>query len=385
MSKINSGILQNATPLSEEEIRVLENRAIEQHKTYVYLDQNGKLCFIAPKGIDGLRDLAWHNAYELTDSSGTLTKKSYEKTGLGTFALDKVFTKSEISADWCMSEVFTFDGNVVGYYFINLGDATSTTLALKVSDRFFNADELMGSSMIISQLDDTGVHSSKTYTIGSSDCTAETFSDGILCTEVRVNDVQVLVAIDTSVSQNSYFTLDKGTYFVLPYAYDADKPSCYIESISSIGAEACLKPKAAIEAENVYSLGDTIKQVTDISELERTCVDASTYYIKVSERPLEYSDLAFSELTLSTFDSSESVILKPSDVIDVRGTDNIPFIGIIGFGDVEGSDIPFVLSVFDTLDLGLDSPFEKGLYFLYADGIFIDSISSLSKADAIYK
>lgn len=48
MAGINTGILQNATPLSTAEIAELEKKVLENNEAYVYLDENSKLCFALP-------------------------------------------------------------------------------------------------------------------------------------------------------------------------------------------------------------------------------------------------------------------------------------------------------------------------------------------------
>lgn len=40
MSGINTGILHNAHPLTGEQIKALENKALETGKIYAYLDEN---------------------------------------------------------------------------------------------------------------------------------------------------------------------------------------------------------------------------------------------------------------------------------------------------------------------------------------------------------
>lgn len=100
MSGFNSGILQNASPLSAEAINALERKVLETGEAYAYLDQNSKLCFAMPHSVDCVRELAWNNAYELSSENGTLTKKAYKKTGLKTISLDKVLSKQNINDSW---------------------------------------------------------------------------------------------------------------------------------------------------------------------------------------------------------------------------------------------------------------------------------------------
>jgi hypothetical protein len=100
MSGINTGILTNAYPLSAERIKELEKQVLENKTTFAYLDENGELCFSMPWGVDGIKDLAWHNAYELSSEETGLTKKLYRKTGLKTYSLAGVFQKQNINDSW---------------------------------------------------------------------------------------------------------------------------------------------------------------------------------------------------------------------------------------------------------------------------------------------
>jgi hypothetical protein len=121
MSGINSGVLRNAYPLTPELIKELEGEVLNSNAAYVYLDENGKLSFMMPSGIDGIKDLAWDNGYELSTDDAGFTKKVYAKTGLKTFVLKKVLSKQNIDDSWSESEVpagpapglYDADGNLV--------------------------------------------------------------------------------------------------------------------------------------------------------------------------------------------------------------------------------------------------------------------------------
>lgn len=146
MSGINSGILQNASPLSAEAIKELERKVLETGEAYAYLDQNSKLCFAMPHGIEGIQELAWNSAYELSSASGTLTKKAYKKTGLKTFTLDKTFTKSSIDEPWLSNSIFRFYGDFANYDY----DAVNEPIKLvKVSNKFFSKQELQSGTISI--------------------------------------------------------------------------------------------------------------------------------------------------------------------------------------------------------------------------------------------
>ena len=100
MSGINTGILVNAKPLSTERIKELEKQVLEKQETFAYLDENSELCFATSTGVEGIKDLAWQNAYELSNNEGIFTKKVYAKTGLKTFEYKTTLTKSSIDDLW---------------------------------------------------------------------------------------------------------------------------------------------------------------------------------------------------------------------------------------------------------------------------------------------
>lgn len=99
MSGINTGILHNAHPLTGEQIKALENKALETGEIYAYLDENQKLCFTGSFDPTLIKDLAWNNAHCL-ENDEKLTKKVYEKTGLKSFSLSKILQKQTIDDAW---------------------------------------------------------------------------------------------------------------------------------------------------------------------------------------------------------------------------------------------------------------------------------------------
>jgi hypothetical protein len=106
MSGINTGILSNAYPLTAEQIKELEKRALETQETIAYLDEQGNLCFAGPFDPEVFKELAWNKAYELsTDSSGTLNKKGYKKEGLKSFSLKATMQKQDASEAWQIKTV----------------------------------------------------------------------------------------------------------------------------------------------------------------------------------------------------------------------------------------------------------------------------------------
>lgn len=100
MAEISSGILRNATPLTTARIKELEAEVLNQKSGFAYLDENSDLCFALPCAVDGIKELAWDNAYELIKEYDVFTKKAYKKTGLKTFELATAYGKTAINADW---------------------------------------------------------------------------------------------------------------------------------------------------------------------------------------------------------------------------------------------------------------------------------------------
>lgn len=151
MSGINTGILTNAYPLSTAQINELESQVLNGGgRSFAYLDENSKLCFALPHGVAAIKDLAWDNAYELTNTEGTLIKKAYKKTGLDTFFLDKTFTKTDLNASWAVisANVFEFDGVLEDHevYKSVATDPAADLYLVRVSDKFFTREELVGST-----------------------------------------------------------------------------------------------------------------------------------------------------------------------------------------------------------------------------------------------
>ena len=104
MNGINTGLLKNAFPISDEQVAELEVRVLQNHEAFAYLDKNSQLCFLLPKGAEVVDTLAWQNAYELkTESDGRLIKAVYKKTGLTSFALSSTFKKDNLTDSWIIN------------------------------------------------------------------------------------------------------------------------------------------------------------------------------------------------------------------------------------------------------------------------------------------
>ena len=100
MAGINTGSLTNAYPLSNSQIAELEKRVLENQETFVYLDENCKLCFALPYGIDDIKELAWNNAYEISAEDDIFVKKVYKKQTLKSFYLEKILEKQNVDDLW---------------------------------------------------------------------------------------------------------------------------------------------------------------------------------------------------------------------------------------------------------------------------------------------
>ena len=100
MAGINSGILRNASPLSATQVKEVEKDVILNNKCIAYLDENNQVCFAKPGDPEGIKKLAWHNAYELFADGDVYVKKVYTRTGLDTFTLSETLQKSDIDGSW---------------------------------------------------------------------------------------------------------------------------------------------------------------------------------------------------------------------------------------------------------------------------------------------
>lgn len=105
MPGIDIGILTNAYPLTAEQISELEKRVFETQEAFAYLDEQSKLCFTGPFGPEIIKELAWHNAYELSSNDGILNKKVYKKAGLKSFYLKETLQKQSYDDAWLLTSV----------------------------------------------------------------------------------------------------------------------------------------------------------------------------------------------------------------------------------------------------------------------------------------
>lgn len=253
MSGINTGILHNAEPLSVDAIKALEKKILEDNKTYAYLDQAGELCFAMQRGVDGIKDLAWNNAYELTNAGSILTKKAYKKTGLKTFVLDSTYTKPSLNASWTVGEIpiFEFDGSIEGrpYVYSDRHDA----MLVKVSDSVLTSQMLLGSTLTYI----TGEHGADVENTVLLDNTEYVHSiigdngteEGCL---VETMDWCHIVSVSNSWLLPDFFDwdiqLEPGTYFMVYSSEAAEEggfSKVYTKSISCLTIADATNPTTA--------------------------------------------------------------------------------------------------------------------------------------------
>lgn len=100
MAGNNSGILRDAYPLSETQVKEVEKDVILNKKCIAYLDENNKVCFANPNDPEGIKRFAWHTAHELFEDNGLFFKKVYTRNGLTTFILSDTLHKNDIDGPW---------------------------------------------------------------------------------------------------------------------------------------------------------------------------------------------------------------------------------------------------------------------------------------------
>lgn len=100
MAKINTGILINVTPISAEQIKALEKKALDSNDIFVYLDEKHNICFMGAISPESVKELAWHTVHELSIKNGLLTKKVYKKQTPKTFKLDDILQKESSNGEW---------------------------------------------------------------------------------------------------------------------------------------------------------------------------------------------------------------------------------------------------------------------------------------------
>jgi hypothetical protein len=255
---INTGILTNADPLSTEQIKRLEAMVVENNIAVVYLDEEGQLCFAMPRGecVQGIKDLAWNNAYALSSTADGITKKAYRKTGLKTVKLDKVFKKGSIQQNW------TEDYPEPGFY-------RNGVLA-------YRWDEQLGKALSVSSYDRTLTSVAGEF-LFETGCTDVVLSDTVIsigaCAFMSCMDCLINVTIPDSVvsiGNNAFQNCAQLTNFYLPNSVtsigDYAFADCHgltslaipdsVEEIGNYAISYCSNLSSITMGENVVSIGE---------------------------------------------------------------------------------------------------------------------------------
>lgn len=405
MSGINTGILTNASPLSSERINALEAEILNgsSDKCFAYLDENSKLCFTMSHAADVIKELAWDNAYQLTNDSGTLTKKAYKKTGLKTFALDKTFTKTVLTATWGsgITELFKFDSD--------LEDRPHVLIApeifiVKVSDKYLSANDLIGAEMTIRNCPE---NISTNVTIFDATTIPDNFTGwAVVCdagitlvAEFTSGDYEGMMAcfsFDTKIEGEDY-TLEPGTYFACVSLDNFLTTEWYVESLSTLNnTDASEVDK--LPSDQIFNLLD---HIDDVSDAFRIILESSQEdqmgLLKVSNKYFTYDELLYRKMSMyiSLTDKIVEGVIRPEHMDGAPDPETGLMLVLANSnpcGDKISDDFynfPAIVSVPRDLDFeGIY--FEKGTYFAYSiskyDGrINVISLSCLSKKDALWQ
>lgn len=334
MSGINSGILQNVSPLSAEAIKELERKVLETGEAYAYLDQNSKLCFAMPHGVDGIKKLAWNNAYELSSENGTLTKKAYKKTGLKTFTLDKTFTKSSIDEPWLFNSIFRFYGDYANYQYETLLDPAKL---VKVSNKFFSKQDLLSSTITIHGygMDENGtVEYPVTDQMFSCDEAYDETCDATLSGVQVVNSDLVLVMSVNNPANDPAFP-KTGTYFLF---FEEDQTgdgiidgTLYTRSISCLTEADAIQPIERLEGDGQFFDTEapaalSFRSTAPLSEFQGVqingeTVDPSSYTLEEGSTIVKLSQDYLKTLGIGNYEISvvsDSKTVKGSFIVTPR-------------------------------------------------------------------
>ncbi len=135
MSGVNTGILINAYPLTAEQIAEVEAKVFTTNGTYAFLSDNRELCFAFPWGVDDVKELAWHQAWELSIEDSLYVKRIYKKKSQREYYLWKTLYKNSLDEPWpddpAMTQLdpaeITLDGDILNIFDAS-GLATSATI-----------------------------------------------------------------------------------------------------------------------------------------------------------------------------------------------------------------------------------------------------------------
>ena len=135
MSGVNTGILINAYPLTAEQIAEVEAKVFTANSTYAFLSDKRELCFAFPWGVDNVKELAWHQAWELSIEDSLYVKRIYKKKSQREYYLWKTLYKNSLDEPWPddpeMTQLdpaeITLDGDILNIFDAS-GLATSATI-----------------------------------------------------------------------------------------------------------------------------------------------------------------------------------------------------------------------------------------------------------------
>ena len=124
MSKINSGILHNAEPLTEEQLTTARKRAIETGEVIACINADKELCFLMPTDPKVIKELAWNRAEELhINDSNHVDMLLYRKSDTNACFLERYLVSEEAvtSPSWNFAGVGTVSA---GLLYSNNGTGT---------------------------------------------------------------------------------------------------------------------------------------------------------------------------------------------------------------------------------------------------------------------
>lgn len=133
MSSVNTGILINAYPLTAQQIADIEAQVFTSNGSYAFLSDKRELCFAFPWGVDSIKELAWHQAWELSIEDSLYVKRIYKKKSQREYYLWKTLYKKSLDEPWPSDEpqldpaVISLDGDLLSIFDAS-GLATSATI-----------------------------------------------------------------------------------------------------------------------------------------------------------------------------------------------------------------------------------------------------------------
>ena len=120
---INSGIVQNGLPVSDELAAELEKEVLSDSKCFAYIDKHNKVAVKLPCDIRSIKDLAWSTACEIQQEGNEFIKKIFARTGTKTYEQVGVYKKTDVDEDWTVSDDYLV-GNGQTFYLTAPNDLT---------------------------------------------------------------------------------------------------------------------------------------------------------------------------------------------------------------------------------------------------------------------